>query len=98
IIIFATAIVVSVLFFFFFKHTPTPETYTLSLHDALPISLPRANAATHQRRSKPAAEYGADEPGDCGPRPQRRLGHCLAAATATGRGQWRRGRLCPGLD
>src|SRR5437762_4208006 len=24
---------------FFFHHTPTPEIYTLSLHDALPISL-----------------------------------------------------------
>src|SRR5437773_8685150 len=24
--------------FFFFKHTATPEIYTLSLHDALPIS------------------------------------------------------------
>src|SRR5438046_1513292 len=26
-------------YFFFFNATPTPETYTLSLHDALPISL-----------------------------------------------------------
>src|SRR5690554_8164332 len=25
--------------FFFFNHTPPPEIYTLSLHDALPISL-----------------------------------------------------------
>src|SRR5438876_11545909 len=25
-------------FFFFFNHTPTTVTYTLSLHDALPIS------------------------------------------------------------
>src|SRR5439155_21638960 len=29
--------------FFFFKDPPTPEIYTLSLHDALPIS-PMANA------------------------------------------------------
>src|SRR6266705_1980261 len=28
----------SVLFFFFFNDTPTTEIYTLSLHDALPIS------------------------------------------------------------
>src|SRR5262249_62040030 len=28
----------SCLFFFFFNDTPTPEIYTLSLHDALPIS------------------------------------------------------------
>src|SRR5437879_12454790 len=26
-------------FFFFFIDTPTPEIYTLSLHDALPISI-----------------------------------------------------------
>src|SRR2546430_4270093 len=30
-----------VLFFFFFNDTATTEIYTLSLHDALPISLPR---------------------------------------------------------
>src|SRR5439155_24222149 len=30
-------------FFFFFNATPTPEIYTLSLHDALPISLSDAS-------------------------------------------------------
>src|SRR5258705_13748943 len=30
------------LFFFFFNDTATTEIYTLSLHDALPISIPRA--------------------------------------------------------
>src|SRR6266487_3643030 len=30
-------------FFFFFNDTATTEIYTLSLHDALPISLPRPN-------------------------------------------------------
>src|SRR3989441_10622713 len=30
------------LFFFFFNDTATTEIYTLSLHDALPISLPDA--------------------------------------------------------
>src|SRR5438094_10210165 len=29
--------------FFFFTDTPTPEIYTLSLHDALPISLLKRN-------------------------------------------------------
>src|SRR6266851_9302971 len=29
-------------FFFFFNDTATTEIYTLSLHDALPISIPRA--------------------------------------------------------
>src|SRR2546430_15684611 len=39
------------LFFFFFNDTATTEIYTLSLHDALPISR------TEQRR----AEYGAEQ-------------------------------------
>ena len=33
-------------FFFFFKYTATTEIYTLSLHDALPISGVRANEKT----------------------------------------------------
>src|SRR5438034_11664997 len=33
------SLVVRVLFFFFFNDTATTEIYTLSLHDALPISL-----------------------------------------------------------
>src|SRR5256885_12662136 len=32
-------------FFFFFNDTATTEIYTLSLHDALPISRPRGDAA-----------------------------------------------------
>src|SRR5690606_13635805 len=35
---------------FCFKTTPTPELYTLSLHDALPIS---ANAAPTHKRTQP---------------------------------------------
>src|SRR3712207_8398602 len=34
-------------FFFFFNDTATTEIYTLSLHDALPISLRRDDAALH---------------------------------------------------
>src|SRR6185312_17334575 len=34
-----------IFFFFFFNDTATTEIYTLSLHDALPIS-PRANASS----------------------------------------------------
>src|SRR6266516_5851363 len=33
-------------FLFFFKDTATTEIYTLSLHDALPICVPRHGAAT----------------------------------------------------
>src|SRR3712207_7337171 len=32
--------------FFFFNDTATTEIYTLSLHDALPISAPRGSAAS----------------------------------------------------
>src|SRR5256885_7037761 len=48
--------------FFFFNDTATTEIYTLSLHDALPISQCRAEAifvrqylrsASHYRRSRP---------------------------------------------
>src|SRR5437867_9420418 len=36
------------LLFFFLNHTPTTKIYTLSLHDALPIS-PRVSCAIRQR-------------------------------------------------
>src|SRR5262249_62063878 len=46
------------LFFFFFNHPPTPEIYTLSLHDALPIlsrlglTLPLPNHNVTLRRKQ----------------------------------------------
>src|SRR3712207_7546233 len=40
--------------FFFFNDTATTEIYTLSLHDALPISLPRSTA-WHSSAFIPAA-------------------------------------------
>src|SRR5256885_14096774 len=43
-------------FFFFFNDTATTEIYTLSLHDALPISLPRAGAG--RSREAPGSEDG----------------------------------------
>src|SRR6266536_525340 len=36
-------------FFFFFNDTATTEIYTLSLHDALPISRPSPSAAARRR-------------------------------------------------
>src|SRR5205085_10336852 len=42
--ILAFVLVLSLLFCFFFTHTPTTEIYTLSLHDALPISAPSGAA------------------------------------------------------
>src|SRR3712207_7804486 len=68
-------IVVSV---FFFNDTATTEIYTLSLHDALPISLP----SWRWRRARPT-----DGPGTAVRRAGRRQ-----AATASQRGQRHEGR------
>src|SRR6267143_6628323 len=55
-----------IFFFFFFNDTATTEIYTLSLHDALPISLLRPQRAgapggvhRHRRAELQAAEGGA---------------------------------------
>src|SRR2546430_17660617 len=46
------------LFFFFFNDTATTEIYTLSLHDALPISTPSAAyPATRATRTTRATPY-----------------------------------------
>src|SRR2546426_8073243 len=52
-IIYSTYIVRLLLFFFFFNDTATTEIYTLSLHDALPISREKSStrAATSTRRA-----------------------------------------------
>src|SRR5947209_10962340 len=44
-------------FFFFFNDTATTEIYTLSLHDALPISRPSRPAASRKRPSSPATAW-----------------------------------------
>src|SRR5258707_3612050 len=41
-------------FFFFFNDTATTEIYTLSLHDALPISIGRDLAAIDEHERRPA--------------------------------------------
>src|SRR5436190_8048739 len=49
----------SIASFFFYTNTPTTEIYTLSLHDALPISSPRtarARARPQDRRHQLAGE------------------------------------------
>src|SRR5258705_2759785 len=40
------------LYFFFFNDTATTEIYTLSLHDALPISIDEARGHEHQSRDE----------------------------------------------
>src|SRR3989449_3082739 len=49
--------------FFFFNDTATTEIYTLSLHDALPISPRRGQVSVHPRKScpdRPACTYRRD--------------------------------------
>src|SRR5215218_5814537 len=46
-------------FFFFFNDTATTEIYTLSLHDALPISSPRAASCRGRSAARRATECGA---------------------------------------
>src|SRR5437867_8839760 len=53
--------------FFFFNDTPTTQIYTLSLHDALPISVPRRLA--HPPALEPARR---EEQGQAGPQHWRR--------------------------
>src|SRR5438552_14866307 len=68
--------VVSFSFLFFFKATPTPDIYTLSLHDALPISP-----------DEPAAK-----PPICGRRLMRGVAAGRSAQRACERSSdWRRG-------
>src|SRR2546426_2872200 len=50
----------SCLFFFFFNDTATTEIYTLSLHDALPIS--RASGAPRPSSPRPACRSGGTAP------------------------------------
>src|SRR5260364_121961 len=49
---------------FFFNDTPPTEIYTLSLHDALPICLPRHVAGDRQRRGGDGVATGRPEHGD----------------------------------
>src|SRR6267143_7242405 len=53
-------------FFFFFNDTATTEIYTLSLHDALPISSPRCSTScrcpTSARWSRPTPSSGRSMP------------------------------------
>src|SRR3712207_8867150 len=54
------------LWFFFFNDTATTEIYTLSLHDALPISLracERPRPSDDRNAACPAAKYSSDPPG-----------------------------------
>src|SRR5438876_3454924 len=51
------------LFFFFFNDTATTEIYTLSLHDALPISIGSTSSppGPRQRRGVPRSRWRSEE-------------------------------------
>src|SRR2546427_3224402 len=49
---------ISCLFFFFFNDTATTEIYTLSLHDALPISAMMARRPPARTKSAAASTFG----------------------------------------
>src|SRR5215217_8832528 len=49
-------------FFFFFNDTATTEIYTLSLHDALPISRPRARSRGSRARARRGAPRARPPP------------------------------------
>src|SRR2546423_6500844 len=53
-------------FFFFFNDTATTEIYTLSLHDALPISVQGAGlgAGALAQQGRAGARRGAADPGE----------------------------------
>src|SRR5215213_9549053 len=87
------------MFFFFFNDTATTEIYTLSLHDALPISDTAAEPVTGRPRACPAgprrqrrAAAVSDRPADRAPtRPG-------AAGSASAPREWAappRKRSCP---
>src|SRR2546427_3806035 len=63
------------MFFFFFNDTATTEIYTLSLHDALPISQQRVHGgrATILRGASAPGGRGAIDRRGAGPRAARRL-------------------------
>src|SRR3989442_4552758 len=54
------------LFFFFFNDTATTEIYTLSLHDALPISQAAARLKIEERKQGKDAHYFVAIEGDIG--------------------------------
>src|SRR2546427_3290093 len=63
------------LFFFFFNDTATTEIYTLSLHDALPISSPESKPplSVMPRWARSALRSPSPEQGACADRKSTRL-------------------------
>src|SRR5258708_29421482 len=60
---------------FFFNDTATTEIYTLSLHDALPISSPSRSRPAASRRPAPGCRTGCSSRRRCRGRPDRDASH-----------------------
>src|SRR2546427_10449417 len=84
----------SVLIFFFFNDTATTEIYTLSLHDALPITR-RAARAVRSRAARRAAPERSRLGGAAGMRPRARRPARVPFARPPGPGARGRGRRGP---
>src|SRR5437764_13180378 len=56
----------SLVFVFFFNDTPTTEIYTLSLHDALPISLKPSSISNHLPNCSFACSQRRNSLASCG--------------------------------
>src|SRR2546430_12987796 len=79
-----TTTIISFFFFFFFNDTATTEIYTLSLHDALPISLlgrPIPTGLRGRAARPPRQRRGAVPVRGHGGRPPAPGGACLGRAT-----------------
>src|SRR2546426_8801174 len=57
--LFDAVLLILSLFFFFFNDTATTEIYTLSLHDALPISMTSPSLTARRRRSRAGSMSGS---------------------------------------
>src|SRR3712207_7204316 len=81
--------------FFFFNDTATTEIYTLSLHDALPISDCRVHGARdeHERPRLGGAPHGRAEPADQRSLHRRVLPGPLVATSLRGIGDRKSTRL-----
>src|SRR5256885_11390835 len=78
--------------FFFFNDTATTEIYTLSLHDALPISARRGARAGQEPEGALGAPGGARHAAPAGLRPRARRG-CAAHGAARDRADRKSTRL-----
>src|SRR5256885_3189413 len=73
VILFLILIFLLVFFFFFFNDTATTEIYTLSLHDALPISRARPSGRSRGSSSSARRSWaGCPRPGAASPRTDRK--------------------------